>query len=283
MAYKICLDAGHYGKSNRSPVVQSYYESDMNWKLHNLLKKELEAYGFEVIQTRTSQDKDKELFARGSMSKGCDLFLSLHSNACDTESVDYPVAIVNLDGRGDKLGKSLADTMTKVMATRQAGRIYKRAGSNGSEYYGVLRGAASVGTMGIILEHSFHTNGRATAWLLKDANLEKMAKAEADALAAYFGVEKKPGVVYRVQVGAFTMKKNAESMLEDLKEAGFDGFIVEEEVAVPVVTNPRKTVDELAKEVIAGKWGSGEDRKKRLAEAGYDYSAVQKKVNELMK
>ena len=34
MAKKICLDAGHYAKYNRSPVVPEYYESVMNWKLH---------------------------------------------------------------------------------------------------------------------------------------------------------------------------------------------------------------------------------------------------------
>lgn len=45
---------------------------------------------------------------------------------------------------------------------------------------------------------------------------------------------------------------------------------------------PSKSIDELASEVIAGKWGNGEDRKQRLTSAGYDYSAVQAKVNELM-
>lgn len=44
-----------------------------------------------------------------------------------------------------------------------------------------------------------------------------------------------------------------------------------------------KTVEELAKEVIAGKWGNGEDRKKRLRAAGYSYTAVQTKVEELLK
>lgn len=43
-----------------------------------------------------------------------------------------------------------------------------------------------------------------------------------------------------------------------------------------------KTTEEVAKEVIAGKWGNGEERKNRLISAGYDYSAVQAKVNELM-
>lgn len=44
----------------------------------------------------------------------------------------------------------------------------------------------------------------------------------------------------------------------------------------------KKSVEEIAKEVMAGKWGSGQDRRNRLTAAGYDYSAVQKRVNELM-
>lgn len=43
-----------------------------------------------------------------------------------------------------------------------------------------------------------------------------------------------------------------------------------------------KTVEELAKEVLAGKWGTGAARKTALTKAGYDYTAVQKKVNELL-
>ncbi|MGN0398840.1 MAG: GH25 family lysozyme [Blautia sp.] len=45
---------------------------------------------------------------------------------------------------------------------------------------------------------------------------------------------------------------------------------------------PKKTVEEIAKEVIAGKWGNGDARKTALTKAGYDASAVQKKVNELL-
>ena len=46
---------------------------------------------------------------------------------------------------------------------------------------------------------------------------------------------------------------------------------------------PTKSVDELAKEVIDGKWGNNPERKKALTEAGYDYDAVQKRVNEMLK
>lgn len=45
----------------------------------------------------------------------------------------------------------------------------------------------------------------------------------------------------------------------------------------------KKSVDVIAREVIAGKWGAGEERKKKLTAAGYNYSAVQQRVNELMK
>ena len=41
-------------------------------------------------------------------------------------------------------------------------------------------------------------------------------------------------------------------------------------------------MDELANEVIQGKWSAGDERKAKLTAAGYDYSAVQKRVNELM-
>lgn len=44
----------------------------------------------------------------------------------------------------------------------------------------------------------------------------------------------------------------------------------------------KKTVDELAKEVLAGKWGNGADRKAKLKAAGYDYDAVQAAVNKAL-
>ncbi len=43
-----------------------------------------------------------------------------------------------------------------------------------------------------------------------------------------------------------------------------------------------KGIDELAHEVIAGKWSAGDEREKLLKQAGYDYIAVQKRVNELL-
>lgn len=50
-----------------------------------------------------------------------------------------------------------------------------------------------------------------------------------------------------------------------------------------VNAKPGKTVDELAREVIRSLWGNGADRRNHLTAAGYDYEAVQKRVNELLK
>ena len=54
-------------------------------------------------------------------------------------------------------------------------------------------------------------------------------------------------------------------------------------IAAKKLAGTGKSVEEIAKEVIAGKWGVGEERTKKLTEAGYDAAAVQKAVNELMK
>lgn len=44
-----------------------------------------------------------------------------------------------------------------------------------------------------------------------------------------------------------------------------------------------KNIDDIAREVIAGKWGTGTARKQRLTDAGYDYAAVQARVNKILK
>lgn len=49
------------------------------------------------------------------------------------------------------------------------------------------------------------------------------------------------------------------------------------------VSEDKKTDAEIALEVIDAKWGNGSERKRRLTEAGYDYSKIQKIVNELLR
>lgn len=109
-----------------------------------------------------------------------------------------------------------------------------------------------------------------------DAMLEKIKKAGFDTCMVQVDG------LYKVQVGAYSKKSNADAMAEKLKASGFDTYITTKS-GTAVSTEKKKSVTELAKEVVAGKWGNGADRKTRLTQAGYDYNAVQAKVNELMK
>lgn len=228
---KICLDAGHYGKYNPSPIVKGYYEAEMAWKLHLLLKTELESYGCEVITTRADQTKDMEVSKRGRAAQGCDLFLSIHSNATanGATSPDYPIVYGQISGVADALAEKLASRIADVMQTKQSGRVGHQKGNNG-DYYGVLRGSAAVGVPGLLIEHSFHTNERSAKWLMDEENLRQLAKSEAEVIAKHYGLQKpKTDKLYRVQVGAFRIRENAEAMVRKIKEAGFEAFVTESE------------------------------------------------------
>jgi len=388
--FKVHLDPGHYSaKYNQSPVVKSYYESAMNFKLTGYLKSELEALGVEVTVTRTDINANPGLYNRGYGAKGCDLFLSIHSNACSSESVDYPVVYRGYDKTAaDEFGLKLAKLIQDTMGTRQNGRTNTRKGDNG-EYYGVLRGARAAGlTYYYIIEHSFHTNTKATNWLLNDNNLKLLAKKEAELIASYFNVKKeevkpatpapapttpaKPATTekkyYRVRKSWADAKSQigAYENLEYAKKACKDGYfvfdwngkqvwpevkkeepkkettntylpgtykvncelnirkgpgtnyaiagVIKDKGNYPVnevknthwgklsngkgwisihknycskVSNvttlpTKKSNEEIAKEVIQGKWGNGNTRKQKLEAAGYNYSVIQKLVNKLL-
>ena len=76
------------------------------------------------------------------------------------------------------------------------------------------------------------------------------------------------------QIGAF-------SSLENAKKACKAGYAVFDSSGKQVYP-AKKSVDEVAREVIQGKWSNGAERKKRLTDAGYDYNEVQKKVNQMI-
>lgn len=77
---------------------------------------------------------------------------------------------------------------------------------------------------------------------------------------------------------------NGDARRQALINAGYNPEAVQERVNAILSGNshkPTKTIEQVAKEVLQGKWGNGEDRKKRLQNAGYDYNAVQNAVNQL--
>ena len=111
------------------------------------------------------------------------------------------------------------------------------------------------------------------------------------------------GIVTKVAEGkVFTVEGNADNAvkehkfaLDNKKIAGYGRPRWNEEantIADIAPTKPepiqkpqndaQKSLDDIAKEIIAGKWGNGTERQKKLTEAGYDYAKVQAKVNEIL-
>lgn len=102
-------------------------------------------------------------------------------------------------------------------------------------------------------------------------------------------VSKPTGVLYRVrkswsdvksQKGAFKNLDNAKKCVN--ANPGYAVYDANGRSVYPVPSAPSKSVETLAREVIAGNWGNGGDRVNRLTSAGYDYNAVQERVNEIL-
>lgn len=72
-----------------------------------------------------------------------------------------------------------------------------------------------------------------------------------------------------------------------LINAGYDYNVIQnlvnEKLLGKKTNSTAKTIDEIAKEVIQGKWGNGADRKQRITQAGYNYYNVQARVNQILK
>ena len=78
---------------------------------------------------------------------------------------------------------------------------------------------------------------------------------------------------------------NGQERIQRLTAAGYDASIIQEKVNLVLQgsqNNNTQAIDDIAHEVIQGDWGNGEERKERLEAAGYDYDAVQQRVNELL-
>ena len=153
---------------------------------------------------------------------GADVHYVSHTNAFDGKVQGYRPIIYT----GSKKGKQIAECIiaerkkiyNKPIKLNERTDLYELRVPKAISYYE---------------EHVFHDNLEEAQWFHN--NLRNIARATCKGMCAYFGIKfvdpyavptaPESDVIYRVQVGAFKVKANAEAMLKKLKEAGFDGYI----------------------------------------------------------
>lgn len=226
---KIMLDPGHGQYGNQSPIDKNFYEGTNNYKFALALKAALLAYeDVEVLMTRNSITDNPSLTERGNLAvtEGCDVFLSIHSNAGVSSaygvegyySVKTPIARGLLEGLCNAVRLNLPASKVRRVTTKL---------SNGVDYYGVLRSSARV-KYSMLIEQGFHTNKKELACIKLDEWHKVVAEKQARVFADFFDLKlktEKPKVLYRVQVGAFSKKENAEKLANELKAKGYSAII----------------------------------------------------------
>lgn len=157
-------------------------------------------------------------------------------------------------------------------------------GGNGFEVYHTIKGG-----VGKILAQNIEAEVKAIGQNSRGCKTKLNSKGNAD----YYGFIRLTNCPSVIVEGVFVDNKADAAQADTLEEQKAFGVAYAKGILktlgieikdTPNIEKPvRKSIDELAKEVIAGKWGNGISRKLRLTAAGYDYSAIQKRVNTLLK
>lgn len=218
MAYKIYLNPGH---SNKDPGAVGYEtERKLNVKVTNYQKEHLLAnYECEVKVTDGSINSVSKVAAEAN-NWGAKFFCSNHFNAGGGDGYE---ALVYSEKRKE-IGK-IFEKHVKAVGQNSRGVKYRPG-------LAVLR---LTNMPAILNEGAFVDNKKDIADWNEEAELKKLGIAYAEATAEYCKltkkvvapVEKPSGKIYRVQVGAYSVRANAEEMKKKLKAAGFDSIIVD--------------------------------------------------------
>ena len=199
----IALDPGH-GGSDPGAVANGLKESELNWKIAQYCKDELEKYaGVEVMVTRGRDETFNSLTGRvdRAVAAGARVFVSIHINSASPSAhgaeVWYPNAsswkYEQAHEEGGELARNILDELVSLGLTDRGTKVRDWAGSsyeNGStaDYYGVIRHARKAGIPGIIVEHAFVTNEEDAAMLADEAALERMGRADARGIVESYGL-----------------------------------------------------------------------------------------------
>ena len=201
----IALDPGH-GGNDSGAVGSGLKESDVNWKIAQACKAELENYaGVTVVLTRT-QNECPTLYERveRAVNQGAKVFVSLHINSTERSSADgaevyYPNgSSYNKAAHetGKQLSQNILDELTALglqdrgIKVRNSENNSKYPDGSLRDYYGVIADAREMGIPGIIVEHAFITNPEDNAKLKDDNFLKKLGMADAQGIAKTYGLNK---------------------------------------------------------------------------------------------
>lgn len=221
---KVHLDAGHGGK-DPGATGQGLREKDIALSITLKVGKVLERHGVSVTYSRIN-DTFVELSERANMANraGADVFVSLHCNAFNDSSAQ---GLETYSFPGSKSGAKLAQNIhNKIIKAK----IYSRNRGTKTARFAVLRQTKMPAAL---VEMGFITNS-ADANLLRtrqDDFAEAIAKGVLNRLGiSYKPVQTKPAgdVLYKVQVGAFRNKANADRLANELKSKGYNTYIVKE-------------------------------------------------------
>lgn len=155
-----------------------------------------------------------------SNAYGADLHVCIHTNAFNGEVSGTRMFCFNENGNGMKACKAIFNRLAPITpGTSENIRV-------DSSLYEIRVPSAPTA----YIEVDFHDVPSVAQWIIENVNL--IGETIAQGICDYFGVTYKPpvsaskeDVLYKVQVGAFAVRSNAENMLARLKAAGFDGYI----------------------------------------------------------
>ena len=217
---KVFIGVGH-GGSDPGAVSNNTKEKDLNLSIALACRDVLESHGVSVKMSRTKDENDT---------------ISEEIKECNAYSPDLAVDIHNNAGGGDGaevfhhygggVSKTLAENiLAEIVTIGQNSRGAKiRKNSNGKDYYAFIRNTTCPA---VIVECAFVDNSTDLEILATEGKRQKMGQVIAKGILKTLGIEfqAETGTIYRVQVGAYKIKANAEAMQKRLQEAGFDSFI----------------------------------------------------------
>lgn len=188
----VVLDPGH-GGSDPGAVSGSLRESDLNLKISQYTKAELEKYSGIIVKMTRTTDTYVGLEERTQIAKdyGADIFISQHLNSASASANGSEVYVSlnsSYNTSSTQLGSQILSRLTGLGLTNRG--VKTRQGTSG-DYYSVIRNSVSRGFPGIIVESAFITGSEDKEILSTEAGLKSIGVATATAIAEYYGLSKK--------------------------------------------------------------------------------------------